>query len=163
MLSRAQCPWSLLIERSILCNDISCKIALWCASEEFLCSFERHYIVCVNKYWAWIVVNDCITITIKLLLASFTWKVSKLPANWVALLELFHFLSFIPDISKAPLWVHYYSELLPTTALMILCRSWHVEVLLATVSEGLAQGPYVLARVRFEPATPWMQGTELTT
>jgi len=30
--------------------------------------------------------------------------------------------SFIQDISKAPLQVHYYSEVLPTTAL-ILCRS----------------------------------------
>jgi len=31
------------------------------------------------------------------------------------------FESFIPDISIAPLQVHYYSEALPTTAL-ILCR-----------------------------------------
>jgi len=30
--------------------------------------------------------------------------------------------SFIPDISIAPLQVHYYSEALPTTAL-ILCKS----------------------------------------
>jgi len=30
--------------------------------------------------------------------------------------------SFIPDISIAPLQVHYYSEALPTTAL-ILCQS----------------------------------------
>ena len=33
----------------------------------------------------------------------------------------------------------------------------------ATVSQGLAQGPYVAARVEFEPATLWTQGTELTT
>ena len=31
------------------------------------------------------------------------------------------------------------------------------------MSEGLAQGPYLVARVRFEPATLQMQGTELTT
>ena len=31
------------------------------------------------------------------------------------------------------------------------------------MSEGLAQGPYVAAKVRFKPATLWMQGTELTT
>ena len=31
------------------------------------------------------------------------------------------------------------------------------------MSEGLAQGPYVAARERFEPATFWTQGTELTT
>src|SRR6218665_3823865 len=36
-------------------------------------------------------------------------------------------------------------------------------VLHATVSEGLAQGPYVAARVGFEPATLRMQGTELNT
>ena len=33
-------------------------------------------------------------------------------------------------------------------------------VIQATTSEGLAQGPYVAARVRFEPATLRMQGTE---
>ena len=31
------------------------------------------------------------------------------------------------------------------------------------MSEGLAQGPYVAARVEFEPVTLWTQGTELTT
>jgi len=41
-----------------------------------------------------------------------------------------------------------FSEALSTTAL-IQCRS-----------EGLAQGPYVVARVAFEPATLWMQGSE---
>src|SRR6218665_677013 len=45
--------------------------------------------------------------------------------------------SLIPDISVAPL--HYYSEALPTTAL-ILCRSLHAEALQATASEG--QGHY---------------------
>ena len=43
-------------------------------------------------------------------------------------------------------------EALPTTAL-ILCRSLHAEALQATASELLAQGPYVVARVGFEPAT----------
>ena len=33
----------------------------------------------------------------------------------------------------------------------------------ATMSEGLPQGPYVAAKVGFEPATLSMQGTELTT
>jgi len=31
------------------------------------------------------------------------------------------------------------------------------------MSEGLAQGPYVVARVGFEPATLWRQGPKLTT
>src|SRR6218665_1303514 len=35
--------------------------------------------------------------------------------------------------------------------------------LLATTSEGLAQGPYIAARVGFEPVTFWTQGTEPTT
>ena len=70
--------------------------------------------------------------------------------------------SFIPDISIAPFQVHYYSEALPTTALL-LCRSQHTEALQATVSEGLAQGPYVAARLGFEPATFRMQATEPTT
>ena len=33
----------------------------------------------------------------------------------------------------------------------------------AATSEGLAQGPYVAARVGFEPVTLQMQGSELTT
>ena len=33
----------------------------------------------------------------------------------------------------------------------------------AATSEGLAQGPYMAARVGFEPATLWTQGNELTT
>ena len=36
-------------------------------------------------------------------------------------------------------------------------------MLQATASERLAQGPYVVARVGFEPATLWTQGTELIT
>src|SRR6218665_1974849 len=69
--------------------------------------------------------------------------------------------SFILDISIAPLQVHYYSEALPTAAL-ILCQSKHAKALQTTVSEGLAQGPYVAARVGFRPATLRTQGTELT-
>jgi len=41
--------------------------------------------------------------------------------------------SFIPDISIAPLQVHYYSEVLSTTAL-ILCQSSHAEAPEATMS-----------------------------
>jgi len=36
-------------------------------------------------------------------------------------------------------------------------------IILATTSEGLAQGPYMAARMGFEHANLWMQGTELTT
>ena len=36
-------------------------------------------------------------------------------------------------------------------------------VIQATMSEGLAQGQYMAARVGFEPATLQMQGTKLTT
>src|SRR6218665_853717 len=64
--------------------------------------------------------------------------------------------SFIPKISVAPLQVPYYSEALPTTALM-LCQSKQAEVLKATTSEGLAQGPYLAASVTFR-----MQGTDPT-
>ena len=42
------------------------------------------------------------------------------------------------------------------------CRAPH-HVIQATTSEGLAQGPYVVARVRFKSATLLMKGTELTT
>ena len=61
-----------------------------------------------------------------------------------------------------PLQVHYYSEVLPTTA-MIPCQSQHDEVLQATVSEGFAQGPYVVARLEFKPVTFRTQGTKPTT
>jgi len=42
------------------------------------------------------------------------------------------------------------------------CSIEHAEALQATVSEGLTQGPYVVARVGFEPATLWTQGIRLT-
>ena len=73
-----------------------------------------------------------------------------------------YYNSFIPDISIVPLQVHYYSEALPTAAL-ILCWRQHAKALQVTVSEGLAQGPYVVAGVGFEPATLLTPGTELTT
>jgi len=39
---------------------------------------------------------------------------------------------------------------------------FHVEAPQATVSEGLAQGPYVAARAVFEPTTLWTEGLEST-
>jgi len=69
--------------------------------------------------------------------------------------------SFFLDISKMLLQVHYYSGAFLTTAL-ILCWSEHDEALQATVSEGLAQGPFAAARMGFEPATFRTQGTEPT-
>ena len=48
-------------------------------------------------------------------------------------------------------------EALLTTALT-LCRSQHTKALQATVSEGLAQGPYMAAKVGFEPATLRTEG-----
>ena len=54
------------------------------------------------------------------------------------------------------------SESIPITAL-ILCRSLDAEVLQAIASEGFAQGTYVAARVRFDPATLRTKGAELTT
>ena len=70
--------------------------------------------------------------------------------------------SFITDVSIAPLQVHYYSEALPTQH--GYCVGVNTpKALQATTSEGLAQGPYGVARVGFEPATLQTQGTELTT
>ena len=42
------------------------------------------------------------------------------------------------------------------------CRSLQAEALQATVSEGLAQGPYVAAGGGFEPATLWSKGINST-
>src|SRR6218665_115095 len=53
------------------------------------------------------------------------------------------------------------SEALLTTAIT-LCRSLHAEALQATVSEGLAQGRYVVARAGFEPTTLWTKGVDTT-
>jgi len=52
------------------------------------------------------------------------------------------------------LQVHYYSKTLPTKT-MILCRSQHAKALQAAVSEGLAQGCYMVVRVGFKPPTFW--------
>ena len=56
-------------------------------------------------------------------------------------------LSFIHSFihSIAPLRVHYYSEVLPTQHDTV--PEFHGEAPQATVSEGLAQGRYVAARV----------------
>ena len=64
-------------------------------------------------------------------------------------------------------FIHFYSaslsmshsEEVPTTGL-ILCRSKYTEAVRTTASEGLAQGPYVAAKVGFEPATLQTEGTE---
>ena len=45
---------------------------------------------------------------------------------------------------------------------LTLCRSLHAQALQATVSEGLAQEPYVAARARFEPMTLWSKGIDST-
>ena len=39
---------------------------------------------------------------------------------------------------------------------------FHAQVPQATVSEGLAQGPYVTVRAEFKPATLWTKGVEST-
>ena len=61
-----------------------------------------------------------------------------------------------------PLQVHYYSEALLITAL-ILYQSKHAEAPQATANEALAQGPYVAAGAGFESVTFQTQGTKLTT
>ena len=65
--------------------------------------------------------------------------------------------SFIPDISIAQLQVHNYSETLPSTA---YCGG--VNTLKPYRSEGLVRDPNVAARVGFEPAAIWKQGSEPT-
>ena len=79
---------------------------------------------------------------------------------WLSLSLLIH--SFIMDNYIVPLQVPYYSEVLPTLAL-ILCQGWHVEALQAIASEGLAQGSYVVANMGFELATLRMQGSKPAT
>src|SRR6218665_1287593 len=91
---------------------------------------------------------------------SFGWVASRAVSIYMyihGIVYIYAFIhSFIPDISIAPLPVHYYSEVLRTTAS-------HSEALQATVSEGLAQGLYMAAGVGLKPATLWTQDTELTT
>src|SRR6218665_2289853 len=45
---------------------------------------------------------------------------------------------------------------------LILCQNLHAEVLQATISEGLAQGSYVVARAEFEPTTLRSKGIDST-
>src|SRR6218665_3382499 len=45
---------------------------------------------------------------------------------------------------------------------LTLCRSLQTEALQATASEGLAKGPYVAARARFEPTTQRSKGIDST-
>ena len=56
-----------------------------------------------------------------------------------------------------PLLVHYYSEALLSTALLLCLKQNRYRQL----SEGLAQGLYMAARLGFEPATLRTQDTEL--
>ena len=84
------------------------------------------------------------------------WQAFSLWCQTCCRVEFIH--SFIQTISIAPLQVHYYSEALQTQhgyCAGISCRS-------ATVSEGLAQGPYVVARAGVEPMTLRTKGFDST-
>src|SRR6218665_1562326 len=70
--------------------------------------------------------------------------------------------SFILAISIAPLRVHYYSEALPTTAGILLCIGVSRRSAQATVSKGLAQGPYEAARAEVKPTTLRLRVIDLT-
>jgi len=65
--------------------------------------------------------------------------------------EIRYIKSFNQVISIVPLQVHYYSEALQHS--MDTVSKFHSEASQASVSEGLAQGPYVAARAGFEPTT----------
>ena len=54
-------------------------------------------------------------------------------------------------------------QALPTTASIAVVGSASEIQYKRTASEGLAQGPYMVARVGFEPATLRMEGIALTT
>ena len=69
-------------------------------------------------------------------------------------------MKFIMDISIAPFQVYYYSEALPTQ--LDTVSVFHAEAPQATVSEGLAQGPYVAPRAGFEPTTLWSTAMDST-
>src|SRR6218665_1808829 len=75
------------------------------------------------------------------------------------LLSILLINSFIQAFSLAPLQVHYYSKALQTQHGYYVSE-FHAEAPQATVSEGLAKGPYVAARVGFEPTTIRMKGVE---
>src|SRR6218665_1445979 len=70
--------------------------------------------------------------------------------------------SFILAISVAPLQVHYYSEALPTAARIAYCIGVSRRSAQATVSKGLALGPYVAARAGVEPTTLRLRVIDLT-
>src|SRR6218665_1861527 len=72
--------------------------------------------------------------------------------KYVMLCYVIFILSFILAISIAPLQVLYYSEALPTTA-WTLYRSFTPRGAQATAGKGLAQRPYVAARVGVNPTT----------
>jgi len=69
--------------------------------------------------------------------------------------------SLIPNISVAPLQVHYYSEALPTTIIDTVSE-FTCQALQATTSEGLAQCPYMAARAGFESTTLQSKGIAST-
>jgi len=68
--------------------------------------------------------------------------------------------SFIQAISIAPVQVHYYSEALPIQHRY--CAGISRRSATATVSEGLAQGPYATARVGVELMTLRTKGVDST-
>ena len=74
------------------------------------------------------------------------------------LYQLMFIHSFIQAISIAPFQVHLKSLLTQHG----YCVEFHTEASQTTVSEGLAQGPYVAARAGFEPATLQTKGVEPT-
>ena len=59
--------------------------------------------------------------------------------------------SFIQAISRAPLQVNFYQRSSQNSMDTVL--EFHAEAPQATVSKGLAQGPYVVARAGVEPMT----------
>src|SRR6218665_188449 len=75
------------------------------------------------------------------------------------LLSILFINSFIQAFSLAPLQVRYYSKALQAQHGYYVSE-FHAEAPQATVSEGLAKGPYVAARVGFEPTTIRMKGVE---
>jgi len=74
---------------------------------------------------------------------------------WVAINSLIH-----QGICIAPLQVYYCSEALPTQRGYCIGVSYQSTT--GNWSEGLAQGPYVAARARFEPTALRTKGDEST-
>jgi len=67
--------------------------------------------------------------------------------------------SFIQALSIAPLQVHYHSGAPDSTDTV---PEFHDEAPQATVSKGLAQGPYVAARTAVKPMTLRMKDIDST-